>query len=89
MRIEIGEIENNIVKYPNIKQVTVVIKKINNNEHLCVYFTAETEVDVDDLKEYLTQHLPRYMVPTVFMQLDEMPMSLNGKTDIKQLPKQN
>ncbi len=86
LRIEIGEIENNIAQYPNIKQVTVVIKKINNNEHLCAYFTAENEVEADDLKEYLTQHLPHYMVPTVFMQLDEMPMSLNGKTDINQLP---
>jgi amino acid adenylation domain-containing protein len=86
LRIEIGEIESNISNYPNIKQNVVLIKEINNNEHLCAYFTAEEKIDTEDLKEYLTQYLTRYMVPTVFMQLDEMPISPNGKTDIKQLP---
>ncbi len=86
LRIEIGEIESNLGKYPNIKQNVVVIKEINNNEHLCAYFTAQEEIDVDDLKEYLKERLTRYMVPTVFMQLDEMPQTPNGKTDVKQLP---
>jgi len=86
LRIEIGEIETNISKYPNIKQVVVVIKEINNNDHLCAYYTADGEIDNDDLKEFLKDHLTRYMVPTVFMQLDEMPQTPNGKTDLKQLP---
>ena len=86
LRIEIGEIESNISKYPNIRQNVVLIKEINNNEHLCAYFTAEEKIDTEDLKEYLTQYLTRYMVPTVFMQIDEMPMTPNGKTDINQLP---
>ena len=86
LRIEIGEIESNIARYPNIKQCVVIIKEINNNDHLCAYFTAEEEIDVDDLKEFLTHYLTQYMIPTVFMQIDEMPISPNGKTDIKQLP---
>ena len=86
LRIEIGEIESNISRYPNIKQNVVLIKKINSNEHLCAYFTAEGEIDTNDLKEFLTQHLTEYMVPTAFMQIDEMPISPNGKTDIKLLP---
>ncbi len=86
LRIEIGEIESNIGKYPKIKQNAVVIKEINNNDHLCAYFTAEEEIDTEDLKEHLKERLTRYMVPTVFMQLDEMPQTPNGKTDIKQLP---
>ena len=86
LRIEIGEIETNISQYPNIKQVVVVIKEINNNDHLCAYYTADEEIDSNDLKEYLKDKLTRYMVPTVFMQLDEMPQTPNGKTDLKQLP---
>ena len=86
LRIEIGEIETVIAQYPGIKRAVVVIKEIYNNEHLCAYLTAENEIDINDLKDFLTQHLTRYMVPTVFMQLDEMPISPNGKTDIKQLP---
>ena len=86
LRIEIGEIETNISQYPNIKQAVVVIKEINNNDHLCAYYTADEEIDSNDLKEYLKDKLTRYMVPTVFMQLDEMPQTPNGKTDLKQLP---
>ena len=45
LRIEIGEIESNIGKYSGIKQNVVIIKEINNNEHLCAYFTADDEID--------------------------------------------
>ena len=86
LRIEIGEIETNLGKYPHIKQAVVVIKEINGNDHLCAYYVADEEIDSDDLKEFLIGRLTRYMVPTVFMQLDEMPQTPNGKTDLKQLP---
>ena len=86
LRIEIGEIESNISNFPKIKQGIVVIKKIRNNEHLCAYFTSEEEIDKDALKEYLSERLTQYMVPTVFMQIEEMPQTPNGKTDVKALP---
>ena len=86
LRIEIGEIESNISNFPNIKQNVVVIKEIRNNEHLCAYFTAEEQINKDELKEYLSERLTQYMVPTVFMQVDVMPQTPNGKTDIKALP---
>ena len=86
LRIEIGEIETNIGQYPDIRQAVVVIKEISNVDHLCAYYTAEGEIDSDDLKEFLKDRLTNYMIPTVFMQLDEMPQTPNGKTDIKKLP---
>ncbi|MGX8693859.1 MAG: amino acid adenylation domain-containing protein [Methanobrevibacter sp.] len=86
LRIEIGEIESNIYKYPSIKKAVVVIKKINDYDHLCAYYTAEDEIDADDLKQFLSERLTYYMVPTVFMQLEEMPETPNGKTDVKNLP---
>ena len=86
LRIEIGEIESNISNFPNIKQNVVVIKEIRNNEHLCAYFTAEDKINKDELKAYLNERLTQYMVPTVFMQIDEMPQTPNGKTDVKALP---
>ncbi|WP_405271529.1 AMP-binding protein, partial [Methanobrevibacter sp.] len=86
LRIEIGEIETNIGQYQDIMQAVVVIKEINNADHLCAYYTANCEIDTDDLKEFLKDRLTNYMVPTVFMQLDEMPQTPNGKTDLKQLP---
>ena len=86
LRIEIGEIESNINKFDDIKNAVVVIKEINDNDHLCAYFTAEKEIDKKSLKEFLKERLTYYMVPTVFMQLDELPQTPNGKTDIKELP---
>ena len=86
LRIEIGEIESNIGKYPGIRQAVVVIKEINNVDHLCAYYTANAEIDSDDLKEFLKDRLTNYMIPTVFVQLDEMPQTPNGKTDTKKLP---
>ena len=98
LRIEIGEIESAISKYEAIKDVAVVVRKIKNNQHLCAYFTVSDEyynpdrksnefsIDIDGLKRSLAQKLVYYMVPTVYMQLDEMPQTLNGKTDLKNLP---
>ena len=45
-----------------------------------------TEQDLIDLKEFLKDRLTNYMIPTVFMQLDEMPQTANGKTDLRNLP---
>ena len=82
LRIEIGEIESGINKYPSVKQAVVVIKEINNNDHLCAYYTADDEVEPRSLKEFLKDKLTKYMIPTAYMQLDEMPQTPNGKTDI-------
>ena len=98
LRIEIGEIEAGIAKYPGIRYVAVVVRKIKGNDHLCAYFTLHDEyidenrdengysIDIDDLKVKLAEKLVYYMVPTVYMELDEMPQTLNGKTDLKNLP---
>ena len=86
LRIEIGEIKFNIDNYPNIKENVVVVKEINNNSHLCAYYVADGEIDKASLKSYLSEKLANYMVPTAFMQLDEIPKSPNGKADLKKLP---
>ncbi len=86
LRIEIGEIESNINRFPSVKQAVVVIKEINNNDHLCAYYTADEDIEPRILKEFLKDKLTKYMIPTAYMQLDEMPQTPNGKTDINALP---
>ena len=98
LRIEIGEIEAAISNYPGIKSIAVVVKKIKGNDHLCAYFTIREEfkkdnlgenefsIDIGDLKKTIGEKLTHYMVPTVYMELDKMPETLNGKTDLKNLP---
>lgn len=86
LRIELSEIEGAIANYENISLSKVVVKKLNSVEHLCAYFTAITDIDIDDLKQHLIDSIPEYMVPSYFTQLDEFPKTPNGKTDFKNLP---
>ncbi len=86
LRIEIGEIEGSLAKIPAIKSSVVKIVKIKGIEHLCAYFTAENLIDIENLKAELAKTLPNYMVPTAYLQMEKMPMTLNGKIDLKSLP---
>ncbi|MDO5836426.1 MAG: amino acid adenylation domain-containing protein [Methanobacterium sp.] len=86
LRIEIGEIESAISDYEGVENVKVLVKPVQGQEHLCAYFTSTLDIDVEDLKKELKKRLTKYMVPTVFMHLEEMPQTPNGKTDVKNLP---
>ena len=86
LRIELGEIQGLLAEQPHIKKAEVVIRKLNGQDNLCAYFTADTEIDVDELRGELKKHLTHYMVPTAYLQMNEMPITANGKTDINRLP---
>ena len=86
LRIELGEIENVMLKVKGMKKVVILIRKLNDKEHLCAYYTADREIAPDALKAEISNSLTQYMVPTAYLQLKEMPMTPNGKTDVKALP---
>jgi acyl-coenzyme A synthetase/AMP-(fatty) acid ligase len=86
LRIELGEIESVIHRVEGIDKVVILIRKINDKEHLSAYYTADREIKADELKAEISKSLTQYMVPTAYLQLSEMPMTPNGKTDIKALP---
>ena len=86
LRIELGEIENVMLKVEGLKKVVILIRKIGGKEHLCAYYTADCEIAPDALKAEISKSLTQYMVPTAYLQLPEMPMTPNGKTDVKALP---
>ena len=86
LRIELGEIENVMLKVKGMKKVVILIRKLNDKEHLCAYYTADRNIAPDALKAEISKSLTQYMVPTAYLQLKEMPMTPNGKTDIKALP---
>ncbi|MDT3424992.1 tyrocidine synthetase-3 [Paenibacillus forsythiae] len=86
-RIELEEIENVLHKYPGIKETVVVMKTDSDQyEYLCAYFTADQNITGKQLRQYLIERLPEYMVPSYFEQLLCMPLTSNGKLDRKQLP---
>ena len=87
LRIELDEIENVMNTYPGLNRSKVLVKESEKEgQYLCAYFTADTRVDIADLKAHISKSLAKYMVPSVFMQLDAFPMNKNGKIDKAALP---
>ncbi len=86
LRVELDEIENAINTFDGVKTSKVVVKNNGSEEYLAGYFTADKEINLEQLTEHLKSKLTYYMVPGALMQLDEMPLTVNGKIDKKQLP---
>ena len=85
-RIELGEIENQASLIEGIKAVAAEVREANGSKHLVLYFTAEQPMDTDAIRERLSESLTEYMVPDTYMQLDEMPLTPNGKVNRRALP---
>ena len=86
-RIELEEIENEILKQQDINSC-VVVKKCFEDKHefLCAYYTSSSELDKNTLRRQLQNNLPNYMIPQYFVRLQQMPYTPNGKIDRKKLP---
>ena len=81
-RVELGEIESCLYKYPGISVAAVIAKENENKEkYLCAYFSAQSQISAEIIKKYLTEKLPSFMIPQHIIQLDEMPYTPNGKID--------
>ncbi|QQP77975.1 amino acid adenylation domain-containing protein [Bacillus sp. TK-2] len=86
-RIELGEIESQLLKHPNVKETVVVAREEKDkSNYICAYLTLVGEVTVEELRKFLGEKLPDYMIPTYFLKLDKMPLTANGKIDKKSLP---
>jgi amino acid adenylation domain-containing protein len=94
-RIELGEIEFQLLKHEKIKEAIVITRELENesqqetphgNFHLCAYYTTNEAFTISDLRDYLSQTLPGYMIPTYFKSMDHFPVTSNGKLDRKALP---
>ena len=81
-RIELGEIESRAAQYEGIRTVTAQVRR----DTLVLYYTADGEIDPDGLKAFLAETLTEYMVPEIYMRLENMPMTPNGKINLKALP---
>ena len=87
-RIELGEIECELLKQTAVSEAVVVDKASQSGTKLVAYVTASAEksLDINELKVLLGQSLPDYMVPTIIVLLDALPLNPNGKIDRKALP---
>jgi amino acid adenylation domain-containing protein/thioester reductase-like protein len=86
-RIEMGEIEALLNNHTSIKQAVVIAQK--ELQILVAYFTFREEIESDQLRQYLAETLPEYMIPSAFIPLDALPLNLSGKIDRKALQAQD
>jgi amino acid adenylation domain-containing protein len=88
-RIELSEIEVVLSNHPDVQEAVVVAGEDGfGDKRLVAYVTLhqETKTTVAELQKHMQQHMPVYMVPSMFMFLATMPMTSNGKVDRRALP---
>ena len=81
-RIELGEIDTRAMAFAGIRQALSQVKK----ERIVLYYVSDAPIAEDELRKFLGETMPDYMVPSVYMALPEMPMTGNGKVNLKALP---
>src|SRR5262249_44348999 len=85
-RIEIGEIENALLRLSGVREGAVVVTAEGaRSRHLVAFYSGERPLDADSLRDRLGESLPKYMVPTAFHWRDGLPLTDNGKIDRKAL----
>ncbi|WP_018622747.1 type I polyketide synthase [Spirosoma luteum] len=86
-RIELGEIEQTLQQHPGVKQVVVVAKTYGDADvRLVGYVVMDGLFDKSALINFLKSRLPDYMVPAVWVSIDQVPLTTNGKADRGALP---
>lgn len=86
-RIELGEIESRLLKHETILETIVIAKEDHSgNKYLCAYIVGDKELNVTELRNYLSKELPDYMIPSYFIPLEKIPLTSNNKVDRKMLP---
>ena len=88
-RIEITEIEGALTRMAELREAAVkVIDDARGQKRIVAYIVPQRDIALEsrNLRQNLAHHLPEFMIPDIFVKLDEMPLNENGKTDRKNLP---
>ena len=87
-RIELGEIEAALIEMPQIKLASVILSKLDTSEpRLIAYLQPKDNSDKrPNVREELSKIVPSFMIPNIFMWVNDFPLTTNGKIDKKNLP---
>ena len=87
-RVELGEVESVMSRHEALADVACAKKTVNGGDNLCLYYVLKPGATATktELTAFGAQTLPHYMVPTLFMALDQIPRNANGKIDRGALP---
>jgi len=87
-RVELGEIEAVLRQHPELQQALVTVREEDGQKRLVAYFVARPHAGPGfrELRLFLRQRLPDFMIPAAFVALESLPVTSNGKVDLKALP---
>jgi acyl carrier protein len=87
-RIEVGEVQSALAAHPDVAASAVVVRRNGQSCALVGYVVAVAGArpSTVTLRRFLSERLPRYMIPPVFVLLDRLPLTRNGKLDYGMLP---
>ncbi|MBD2344921.1 amino acid adenylation domain-containing protein [Anabaena subtropica FACHB-260] len=86
-RVETGEIEAKITQYPDVQEAVVVLREdVSGNKQLVAYVVSEQELKISELRNFLQEKIPDYMIPAAFVSMKALPLTPNGKVDRRSLP---
>lgn len=87
-RVELGEIESHLLNMDEIEKAVVVVDRSKNNEpYLACYYVSKKKINLSLIKKRLQENVPDYMVPSFYMEIEDIVLTKNGKVDRKSLPK--
>lgn len=84
-RVELGEVEKIILEHPDVATACVLVKEQAGFQKLIGYYAGDKKVPAEEVKVVLHKNLPNYMIPAVLVQVDEIPVTSNGKIDRRKL----
>jgi amino acid adenylation domain-containing protein len=89
-RLELGEIEAALIQHPGLREVVVIDREDRpGDKRLVAYQVTEQAINPpteQELRTFLRSKLPDYMIPSAFVKVDNLPLTLNGKVDRRALP---
>jgi len=87
-RVELGEIESRLAQHESIRDCVAIVREDTpSDQRLVAYLIAHgSQIDPDELKTFLGESLPEFMIPSAFSYLEQLPLTPNAKVDRKALP---